>query len=150
MRGWPIGGVIAGAALAALLMPVAVESLDHLAQLHAARAANAAQAASPAPDTADLRLPSGSAARGAALLVARVRRVAGSNGVLVERAGAGKPLSPGIAEVDVALSGSEKAVLSVADAIEREMPGTRWRTWRIAAMPGGAVRFQGEAAVAWR
>ena len=38
----------------------------------------------------------------------------------------------------------------LADALEREGRGTRFRRWRIEAAPGDAVRLTGELAVAWR
>ncbi|PCD03705.1 hypothetical protein COC42_04960 [Sphingomonas spermidinifaciens] len=145
---WIGGG--AGLALAALAWSGAG---DALARLDAARAiaADARAEAAPIDRLADApwRLQAPSARAAAAAVAARIRDGAKRNGVLVERAGAGAPVGPGLARLDLSLSGPEKAVLAVADAIERESRGARWERWRLEATAGG-VRLSGSVAVAWR
>lgn len=148
MRAAWIGGGI-GLVLAALAWSGAADSL---ARLDAARAmaADARAAAAPVDRLADAawrrRARSATAALSAVAIDARRR--AQANGVLVERAVAAAPDGPGLARLDLSLSGPEKAVLTVADAIEREGAGTRWAAWRLTAAPGG-VRLSGSVAVAW-
>ncbi len=145
---WIGGGI--GLALAALAWSGAT---DALARLDAARAvaADARAEAAPVDRLADApwRLAAPSADTALARAAARLRADAKANGVLVERAAVAAPIGPGLARLDLSLSGPEKAVLAVADRIERTGQGARWERWKLVAVPGG-VRLTGSAALAWR
>ena len=145
---WIGGGI--GLVLAALTWSGAT---DALARLDAARAVAADTRAAAAPVDrlvdAPWRLTAPSAKASLARVAVRLRADATANGVLVERAAAAAPIGPGLARLDLSLSGSEKAVLAVADRIERAGQGARWARWKIAAAPGG-VRLTGSVALAWR
>ncbi|WP_315764255.1 hypothetical protein [Sphingomonas sp. Y38-1Y] len=144
-----IGGGV-GAALAALAWPSARASLDRLDAVRAGVAEDRAQAApvDTVPNAA-WRLRAGSAPSALASVAQRVRQAASGNGVLVEREAAADPIGPGVAQIDLTLSGPEKAVLAIADRVEREGAGARWQSWRLQPAPGG-VRLSGSVAVAWR
>lgn len=142
---WGLGG---GVAAALLLSPAMFGTLERLA---AGRRA-AAEAAQPVPRPAalvrtDLAWPVGGgepAARVAAELRARAR----AGGVLVERA---EPLAApeGLVTLEVRLSGSERAVLALADGLERGQPLARWRRWSVAPA-GTGLRLDGELLAPWR
>lgn len=144
-----VGGAV-GLALAALAWSGAT---DALARLDAARAVAADVRDEAAPvdrlADADWRLPATSAGKALRTVAIRLRSDAKANGVLVERAAAAVPAGAGLARLDLSLSGPEKAVLTVADRIEREDRGARWESWKLSSLPGG-VRLTGRVAVAWR
>lgn len=145
-----IGGVV-GLTLAIAIWPSAQGAIDRLDAARAALAeARVERMGVDRAAGAGFRLRTGSAARAEAAAAARARRIAKANGVLVERAAHAAPGGPGLAGVALTLSGPEKAVLAVADSIEREGTGARWRDWRLAGVGGGAVRLSGTVAVAWR
>ncbi|MBR0551018.1 hypothetical protein [Stakelama marina] len=95
-----------------------------------------------------LRAASARAARAA--IGNRVRGLANRGGVLVEAMGAGGDAGEGLAAVSVRLSGNEKAVIALADAIERGDPVMRFGSWRIRAIADGTVRLQGVLVAPWR
>ncbi len=136
-------GAFAGLVLAAILAPWTGASLGALAQARAVRAAAAAALAAPVDRTAPLQAALAFPAPGAPDAIRqRVERLARGGGVLVEAiapAAAGAPL----VAVTLRVSGPEKAVLALADAIERERPLLRFQRWRIAPAEGGGVRLSG-------
>lgn len=149
-----IAGLGGGLVALALLAPATGTALGELARargaVDVARVAANAPAARPVPLTvAGLRAPGGNEAAAARALVERVRRLAAEGGVLVEQA-ARVPAGEGLVKLQLRLSGPDKAVIALADRIEREAPLTRFAAWRVAALPGGGVRLEGEAVAAWR
>lgn len=145
-------GVGAGMIAALLLAPATGESLGKLAAARAERTRLTALAASPAAPSAvlapNLALRARDAAEGRAAILARVERLAKAGGVLVEQVSAVQAPAP-VAAVRVRLSGAEKAVLALADALERERPLMRLRSWQVEAAAGG-VRLTGEVVAAWQ
>lgn len=145
----PIGwGLLGGAAAAAALLPATGGALDRLAAARHARAAAGTPPLAPValvrPDLAWAAGPG----EGADMLAAELRARARAGGVLVERAEA-LAAPEGLATLAVRLSGSERAVLALADGFERGTPLARWRSWRLAAA-GQGVRLDGELVAPWR
>lgn len=149
MRIGAIGaGVAGGGALALLLLWPAAGALDRLATArHAQAVAAQAPATPPALVAGDLAWPTGEA-DAATMIAGELRARARAGGVLVERMET-LAAPAGLVTLDVRLSGSERAVLALADGFERGTPFARWRSWRLSAAPGG-VRLQGELVAAWR
>lgn len=147
-----IGGAT-GLAAALLLAPATGTALGELAtarEEHARLAALAA--ASPEPPSllaSGLGLGVASPGAGQGAIVARVRTLARGGGVLVEETGPA-PAPDGVAAVRIRVSGAEKAVIALVDAMERGRPLMRLRNWRIEPIQGGGVRLIGEAVAAWR
>lgn len=57
----------------------------------------------------------------------------------------------GVAALRIRVSGAEKAVIALADALERGRPLMRMRNWRIEPIPeGGGIRLIGEVVAAWQ
>ncbi len=148
-RGLLIGGA-AGVLLSLVPWWTAYRNLDSL-DLARTLAAREAARDGPADRLADApwRLAAGSAGAAQALTARRVRVAAKANGVLIETLKAAEPIGPGIARVELSMSGPEKAVLTLGDAVERGGRGVRWENWELAAVPGG-VRLTGTVAIAWR
>ncbi|MBQ1496809.1 MAG: hypothetical protein IIZ38_00700 [Sphingomonas sp.] len=147
-----IGG-IAGLAVALLLAPATGTALGELAAAraeHARLAALAARPAAPPPLLAPgLGLHLADAAAGRAAILSRVRALARSGGVLVEEASTAQAPA-GVAALRIRVSGAEKAVVALADALERGRPLMRMRSWRIEPIPEGGVRLIGEVVAAWQ
>ena len=142
---WGSGG---GIAAALLLVPAVGGTLERLT---AARRAQA-DAALPVPRPAalvrpDLAWPVGSD-DAATRMAAELRGRARADGVLVERA---EPLAApeGLVTLDVRLSGSERAVLALANGLERGQPLARWRRWSVTPAAAG-LRLDGELVAPWR
>lgn len=134
-------GAGAGLLLAALLAPATGTALGKLGAARAERAQLTAQLAGPQSAPAPLLVSglSGDTTQ----LVATIRERARSGGVLVEEASDVSP--PGrLVVLRLRLSGPEKAVVALADALERDTPLIRLRGWRLAGIDGG-VRLTGEA-----
>lgn len=149
-----LSGLAGGVALAVALLGPAVEAVRALNAARQQRADLVARLAVPPVPAgplvaSDLAVPGGSAAAAARDLSSRLRRAAGSAGVLVEALAPGRA-APGLVTVRVRLSGPEKAVLALVDATERGTPLTRFRDWRIDALSDGGVRVEGEMVAAWR
>jgi hypothetical protein len=146
-------GAGAGLALALLLAPATGTALGDLAAAraeHARLAAEAARPASPPPLLAPgLSLGARDEAAGRAAILLRVRALAQAGGVLVEEM-AVAPAPAGVVALRIRVSGAEKAVVALADALERGKPLMRMRSWRIEPIPGGGVRLIGEVVAAWR
>jgi hypothetical protein len=148
-----IGG-IAGLAAALVLAPATGTALGNLAAAraeHARLAALAARPTAPPPLLArGLALGVADAAAGRAAIMARVRQLSQSGGVLVEEMRAAEAPA-GVAALRIRVSGAEKAVLAFADTLERGRPLMRMRSWRIEPIPeGGGIRLIGEVVAAWQ
>ncbi len=136
-------GAGAGLLLALLLAPATGAALGKLAAARTDRAMLAAQLAAPQGPPPPL-VVSGLALEGdGARLAANIRERARSGGVLVEEAA--DITGPGrVVVLRLRLSGPEKAVLALADSLERDAPLVRLRSWRLMGIAGG-VRLTGEA-----
>ncbi len=148
-----IGG-LAGLAVALLLAPATGTALGDLAAARAERAklaAVAAQPAAPPPLLAPgLDLHAADPAAGRSAILQRIRGLAQSGGVLVEEASVA-PAPDGVVALRIRLSGPEKAVVALTDALERSKPLMRLRTWRIEPLTESeGVRLIGEVVAAWR
>lgn len=148
-----IGG-IAGLGVALLLAPATGSALGDFAAARAERARLAALAgrpASPPPLLAPgLGLHAADVAAGRGAILSRVRALARSGGVLVEEASVAQAPA-GVAALRIRVSGAEKAVIALADALERGRPLMRMRNWRIEPIPeGGGIRLIGEVVAAWQ
>lgn len=136
-------GAGAGLVLALVLAPWTGAGLGRLAQARAERDRLAALLAAPQAAPPLLAPDQGFPAPQVAGIVPRIERLAQAGGVLVETlAPASAP--PPLIGLRVRLSGPEKAVLALADAIEREQPVLRFRAWRMVPAEGGGVRLSGE------
>lgn len=131
-------GAAAGLAVALLLSPAVGNSLG---QLEAARTERE-RLTRPPPEPAPL-VASGLMSDAAAV-AARIRASAKQGGVLVEeiaeRKGGGA-----LVALRLRLSGPEKAVVALADSIERDAPLVRLKAWRLLPLPDGGVRLVAEA-----
>ncbi|TKD53121.1 hypothetical protein [Sphingomonas baiyangensis] len=146
MAGALAGGVLAIAASVVVLAP----ALDRRTQAGAAQSRlEQALDRAPVAPLAEAQ-ETGSAQAAVAATLAVTRRSAAAAGVLVERATPATPAAPHVARLAMRLSGPEKAVLSLADGIVRGVPGAQWRSWRLTALPGGALQLDGEMVLAWR
>ena len=153
MRFPPVAwGAALGLLLALLAAPFVGTALGTLSVARAERDALTAEADAPrgavavmAPGLA-IRAADAAAARSA--ILNRVQVLARAGGVLVEEA---NPIEvpPGLAALRIRVSGAEKAVVALADALERERPMVRLRSWQLVTVPGG-VRLTGEAVAAWQ
>lgn len=133
-------GMALGLGLAAALVPAAGNALASLAQARRAKAATVAQLAALSRPSAPL-VAAGMAARNAGDAEQRIRARAREAGVLVE-ALAPDPGEGALLRLRLAASGSEKAVIGFADAIERDPVLMRFDQWRIEAIEDG-VRISG-------
>jgi hypothetical protein len=134
-----IGG-IAGLAAALLLAPATGTALGELAR----------PAAPPPLLAPGLGLHVADPAAGRAAIMQRVHGLARQGGVLVEEI-ATAPAPAGVVVLRIRVSGAEKAVVALADALERGRPLMRMRSWRIEPIPeGGGVRLIGEVVAAWQ
>lgn len=98
-----------------------------------------AAAAFPADDAADARRR----------LATRIRADAAHGGVLIESLAADPAAPTALAALTLRASGSEKAVLALADALERGGPPVRMAAWRLTSAPGG-VRLDARLVAPWR
>jgi hypothetical protein len=137
-----------------LAMPAAT-ALSELQHARTVRADMAAWADAPgrarAPLVpAGLAMPAEGAGPAAVALARRLREQARAGGVLIEDVAAQPAPGGGLAAVRFSASGSEKGVLALADAIERQPPVVRLARWKLSALPGGQLRLEAEAVGAWR
>ncbi|URW74589.1 hypothetical protein M9980_08360 [Sphingomonas donggukensis] len=151
MRGLPpilVALAVAAVGWALLALPVR-SALGELAVTRGERARVVVHAAiDPVPAIArDQAIAIGSRAAATRALEARVRALAGRGGVLVEAVSAVD--GAGLARIRLRASGSERAVVAFADALERGRPLARFDGWSIAA-DGASVRLEGEVAAPWR
>jgi hypothetical protein len=146
-------GAGAGLLVALLLAPATGTALGKLSTARAERARLAALAVSPAanlsPLAPDLMLRTADIAAARAAMMNRVQSLAKAGGVLVEETSA-VPAAEGLAGLRIRVSGAEKAVIALADALERARPLIRLRRWRVDPVAGGGVRLSGDLVAAWR
>jgi len=144
----PLGaGVAGGLLLAAVLAPATGTALGKLAAARADRARLTAEIAAPDSNAA-LVAPGLALSGGEDSVIARIRERARGGGVLVEEAVVAKG-SGSLLVIRFRISGAEKAVIALADSLEREAPLVRLRTWKLVAIPGG-VRLTADAVGAIR
>ncbi|WP_431469912.1 hypothetical protein [Sphingosinithalassobacter sp. LHW66-3] len=148
-----IGG-LAGLVLALLLAPATGAALGRLAEARAERARLALLADAPAAVAPPLVVPASAIEAPDAMaarrqLARRIRAAAGQGGLLVEELSLARA-PVGLVAVKLRLSGPEKSVLALADALERGSPLVRLRGWALAPLPEGGIRLEGEAVAAWR
>lgn len=148
MRGVLRTGAAGGLTAALLLAWPTMAALERLAVARDDRAAAAVAPPPPAPLVQPEQAWPVGETDPAVTIGAALRARARAAGVLVERA---EPLAApeGLATLAVRLSGSERAVLALADGLERGMPMARWRRWRVTA-EGEGVRIDGELVAPWR
>lgn len=146
-------GVGAGLLAALLLAPATGTALGKLAQARAEHARLAAIAASPAAEqpllAPGLEIRAADIAAARAAMMNRVQALARTGGVLVEETSA-VPAAAGLAALRIRVSGAEKAVIALGDALERARPLTRLRRWRLDPLPGGGVRLTADLVAAWQ
>ncbi len=140
-------GVAGGLALAAALAPATGTALGKLASARAERAALTRQLSAPESNAA-LVAPGLAITGGEDAVIARIRERARGGGVLVEEAAVLKG-SGSLLVIRFRISGAEKAVLALADSLEREAPLVRLGRWKLVAISGG-VRLSAEAVGAIR
>ena len=140
-------GVAGGLLLALILAPATGTALGKLAEARAERAKLTTELAAPESNAA-LVGPGLAITGGEDSIIARVRERARGGGVLVEEATVLKG-SGSLLVVRLRISGAEKAVIALADSLEREAPLVRLRTWKLVASPGG-VRLNADAVGAMR
>ncbi|MBB5710720.1 hypothetical protein [Sphingomonas xinjiangensis] len=146
-------GAALGAAALLVLSPTVSDALETLRAARTAHTRLAAEAQRPdvvtpivAPAAA---IPAADEAAARAAVLTRVNRLSKAGGILVETVGA-VPMPHGVAAVRLRASGAEKAVLAFADALERERPLMRLRSWRVEPAAGGGVRLSGEVVAPWQ
>jgi hypothetical protein len=136
-------GAGAGLVLMLALAPVTGTALGKLSAARAELARQQAAATGPEPQPAALVVPALASGGDPASLAARIRDRAHNAGVLVEEI----KLTQGkgaLIKARISVSGTEKAVVALADALERSTPLLRFRGWRIAPIAGG-LRLTGDA-----
>ena len=145
-------GVVGGVVALALLGPLTSDALEGLRAARTVHARLAAEARR--PEAAPVLVAPGLAASARdeaaarAAILARVNMLARTGGVLVETVGA-VPMPQGLAAVRLRVSGAEKALLAFADALERQRPLMRLRSWRLEPVAGG-IRLSGEVVAPWQ
>lgn len=136
-------GLGIGLLLLLLLAPATGNALGKLAAARAERVRLAALVDGPQPGAAALVVPGLAAGDDIALLVSRVRDRAHTAGVLVEEIKAGRA-GGALIHLHLAFSGSEKAIVALADTLERDTVLLRFAQWRIVPIQGG-VRLTADA-----
>lgn len=149
-----MAGAVGGAVATLGLSPWVVDAVSALLGARQTRINLATSATMPAPTpppivAPGLKVTGGSASAAASGLQARVRRLAAKGGVLVENARA-TAAGPGLAGLSLRISGPAKAVVALADTVERDAPLARFDDWRVTALPGGGLRLEGRLVAAWR
>lgn len=137
--------------VAGLLAIPTIAALDGLATARADRGtARADAAATPGPvAVAAAAFPAGDAADARARLAARIRADAVRGGVLIETLAADPAAPAPLAVLILRASGSEKAVVALADTLERGAQPVRMTVWRLTSAPGG-VRLDARLVAPWR
>ena len=136
-------GAGAGLLLVLALAPSTGNALGKLETARAERARLAAIANAPERAPAPLVGPGLAAGDDNALLTARIRSRAHDAGVLVEEVTLAKGQGA-LIRLKLSFSGSEKAVVALADALERETLLIRFESWKLAPVEGG-LRLTGQA-----
>ena len=135
-------GAGAGLVLMLALAPDTGAALGKLAGARAERARLEAVATGPQPRPAPLVVPALASGDDSALIAARIRDRAHDAGVLVEELRVARG-DGALLVARLSASGSEKAVVALADGLERDTPLLRFRSWRIVPIDGG-VRLIGD------
>tara|TARA_B100000678_G_scaffold278266_1_gene272856 strand:- start:80 stop:529 length:450 start_codon:yes stop_codon:yes gene_type:complete len=145
---------LVGMAGAFAMTPAAIAELDARSEARldlATLKARVAAAQQPQPPLLSpaRTLRAGDATEARAKLASSLRRAAAGQGVLVE---AIDPMTAdkGLVRFSVRLSGNEKAVIALADEIERQDPVTRFADWRIEAVAQGQVRLSAQMIAPWQ
>jgi hypothetical protein len=144
----------AGIGLLAILVlaPLTGTALGRLSAARAEHARVAALAVAPVATPA-LLAPGlavrGDAAAARAAMMNRLQALAKAGGVLVEETSAARAPA-NVAALRIRISGAEKAVVALTDALERDRPLMRLRSWRIEPVTGGGVRLIGDLVAAWQ
>ena len=154
MKGPPLAwGLAGGAAALLVLSPFTGDALGRLDAARTVRARLAYDARQPETGAPLLRpglaLQAQDETAARALILARIAGLAKADGVLVETVSAA-PMPRGSAAVRMRVSGAEKAVLAFADALERQRPVMRLRSWRVEPIAGDGVRLSGEVVAPWQ
>ena len=136
-------GAGTGLLIALLLAPATGTALGKLASARDDRARLAAAIGAPTGGPPPMVAEGLALNGGTDALIARIREHARGGGVLVEEA-KGLSETGALVVVRFRLSGAEKAVVALADSLEREAPLVRLRGWTLEAIPGG-VRLSGDA-----
>lgn len=142
-------GIGLGLLGAILLAPQVEDDVARLAQVRRDRDALVVVAARPTAASVPLVVPEFTGKGGARSMIARIRTLASGGGVLVEDASPLRSPVSGLSVVRLRVSGPEKAVLAMADALEREAPLLRFATWEVVALPAGGMRLQAEVIGPW-
>lgn len=153
MRAMAIGAT--GGLIAALLLawPAGDAAFD-LADARGERAAVEAELARPAPAPATLlragqALTAPDAAAARAELAKAVHWTARGQALLVEELAPAPALGPRTAAVRLSVSGGDKGLLAVLDALEGTAPAARFQAVSVEALPDGGLRLKGTWVAAW-
>lgn len=148
-------GLAVGGALAVLLAWPAADAWFDLADARGEAAVLARATAAPAPAPAPLierdralRAADAAAARGA--LAGAIRALAQRQSLLVEEVAPAAAPGDRLAAVRFSLSGSEKAVLAMVEALEGDRPLARLRDMDLESLPDGSLRLSGTLVAPWR
>lgn len=144
--------VVAGLLLAAALALPMAGALDRLADARETRDRYAAALRNPSPPPVvapELALAAPDRASATRQLARQLRAAATAGGLLVETIAPADPGAPGLAALDLRLSGPEKAVLAFADRAERGRPIARFARWQVAAGEGGSIRLDARLVAPW-
>lgn len=140
-----IGGAI-GVAVLLAFAPWTGSKLGELSMLRAEHARLTAIADRPMVSSAlvpaGLAVGTSDVKAAQAHVARRIQERSKKAGLLVEQIRPTAAPAP-LVGVHVQLSGAENAVLAFADALEREKPMLRFRSWRVEALAGG-VRLSGD------
>lgn len=96
------------------------------------------------------RLVSHNAAAAADQMIAELARIAGANGLLIERMAPESDAPEQSAAIRISVSGDEAAILRFVGAVEAGRPLVRFKSWRL--KPAGtarALQFEGLAVAHW-
>lgn len=145
----------AGGLIAALLLawPAADAAFD-LADARGERAGVEAELAKPAPALAPLlragqALTAPDAAAARATLAQAVHRAARGQALLVEELAPAPAIGPRTVAVRLSVSGGDKGVLAVLDALEGAAPAARFQAVSVEALADGGLRLKGTWVAAW-
>ncbi len=135
-------------ALAALVLLLWAGAWVAIGRLDDARTRLASARAAPPPRA--LALPADAWTSGPDALAARITRAAAARRLMVERL-APRPAPPGLAGIDLVLSGPEPALVALVAEVEAARPIVRLSHWRLERAAGtGAVRLTARAVAPWR
>ena len=148
-------GVIGGGVLAALVAWPALTASSELQQRRAEAGRLAAQSKSMATPSAMLvgetrALMASNRAAAERQIARSLMAQAKAGGLLIEAVSRGKAPGEHLIAVRFRLSGAEKGVLAIVDAVESDRPVMRLSEWRIEALADGDVRLTATVVAPWR